>query len=334
MELIVIVVTVTVTVLLLTRVLMNRYADDEDNPIYMCVLCWMGCFRDSKSLVQHHKLSQTGIAPANKSDLNMLSGNVTFVSVVAGDKIAITTPGPVVIESARQRLYSIDEENPPGKSGVVGVNAPGQVSAVGDDALGHKQHPGGFDSSDFAYGDKSSSDSEWGLYDDAEDADGTSILDSSVGDLGGGRVGGNFSDDDDEEEDVVTQQFLRNIIISANHGSEDSDNDDDIGEKHGLFNWGVNTLHNQEDSSSDSDDATTANFMRNLTIVSDDSGNDDDVDGGGGSSQAEENADDASDDDCDTNDDSVSSIESYHFDLNNLLAMPSSSSSDDTSDDG
>jgi hypothetical protein len=35
MELIVIVVTVTVTVLLLTNVLMNRYADDEDNPVYM-----------------------------------------------------------------------------------------------------------------------------------------------------------------------------------------------------------------------------------------------------------------------------------------------------------
>jgi hypothetical protein len=308
MELIVIVVTLAVTVLLLTRVLMNRYADDEDNPVYMCVLCWVGCFRDCKSLLQHQKLAQTGIAPADKSDLNMLSGNVTFVSVVTGDKIAITPPpGPVMIESARQRLYSIDEENPPGQTGVVGVNAPGQVSAVGDDALAHKQHPGGFDSGDFADGDKSSSGSEWGLY-DAEDADGTSILDSSVGNLGGGRVGGDFSSDDyeeeeeEEEEDVVTQQFLRNIIISANDGSEDSDNDeddDDIGEKHGLFDWGVNMLQNQEDSSSDSDDATTANFMRNLTIVSDDSGDDDDVDGGGGSSKAQEDADDAGENDCD-----------------------------------
>jgi hypothetical protein len=60
----------------------------------------------------------------------MRSGNVTFVSVVTGNKIAITTPGPVVIEGARQRLYSIDEENPPGQSGVVGVNEPGQLSAV------------------------------------------------------------------------------------------------------------------------------------------------------------------------------------------------------------
>jgi hypothetical protein len=323
MVLIVIVVTVTVTVLLLTNVLMNRYADDEDNPIYMCVLCWMGCFRDSKSLVQHQKLSQTGISSAEPHDMDHTQ--VKFVPVVPGDKLVIGCASESAKELSIRRpsnnaivRYSAEAAmaNQKNNSAVMIADDSEGVLAGGssiheiehEDSFGiSRQSTVGFHVSDFADDDESGSD--WGIESNGFD------WDSEMKRLNGAAAA--VADDED---------------------SDFSDDDDTYGNRTSYFEWAPDVLHVSDDSDgSDADDGmATKKFVRSLTIPS---GPDDwDISDGkvlvDTTNESKEQAGSSDRSEEDNSDEDDASVESYHFDpISVLMMMPSSSSSDDDGDD-